>query len=202
MELIELIKSVGYIGVWSIIFTETGILFGILLPGDTLLFAVGVLAAQGVFNIWWMSLGCFLAAFIGNLVGYWIGAKFGLPFVRKYCGKLITQDHIDQTEKFYERYGKSGIVVARFVPVARTVAPFLAGVIKMDLKIYTLYSALGALVWAVGLPLLGYMLGDLIPPHMIDLFIIPIIVIIIAIVAWPYVKNWWKNRQAHKNESE
>jgi membrane-associated protein len=189
-DVIGLIKSVGYLGVFSIIFTETGILFGVLLPGDTLLFAVGVLAGQGLFNIWYMVAGCFVAAFVGNLVGYELGKRYGLPFVKKYASKFITDDHLEKTGHFFEKYGNFGIVIARFVPVARTVAPFLAGVIRMDYRDYVIYSLIGAIVWAVGLPVAGYFLGHMIPPEAIDMLLLPVLAIIILIVAWPYLTKF------------
>ncbi len=190
LDVVGLIKSVGYLGVFSIIFTETGILFGVLLPGDTLLFAVGVLAGQGLFNIWYMVLGCFVAAFVGNLVGYELGKRYGLPFVKKYASKFITEDHLEKTGHFFEKYGNFGIVIARFVPVARTVAPFLAGVIRMDYRDYVIYSLIGAVVWAVGLPVAGFYLGHLIPPEAIDILLLPVLAIIILIVAWPYITKF------------
>lgn len=188
-DLIILIKSIGYIGVWSIIFAETGIIFGVLLPGDMLLFAVGVLAAQGTFHIVPLSIGCGLAAFVGNLVGYELGRWLGLPFIKKYASSFITDEHLNKTRLFFERYGRSGLVIARFVPVARTVAPFLAGITRMDYREFLVYSAVGAAVWGSGLPILGYMLAGLIPHEMIDYILMPVIVIIIFIIAWPWIKG-------------
>ncbi len=188
-DLIILIKSIGYIGVWSIIFAETGIIFRVLLPGDMLLFAVGVLAAQGTFHIVPLSIGCGLAAFVGNLVGYELGRWLGLPFIKKYASSFITDEHLNKTRLFFERYGRSGLVIARFVPVARTVAPFLAGITRMDYREFLVYSAVGAAVWGSGLPILGYMLAGLIPHEMIDYILMPVIVIIIFIIAWPWIKG-------------
>lgn len=194
-DLIAIIKSVGYFGVWGTIFAETGIVFGILLPGDSLLFAVGLLARQGVFDITIVSAGCFVAAFVGNLVGYEIGKRLGLPFIKKYASRIVTDKHLAKTESFFKKYGRSGIVVARFVPVARTVAPFLAGVIRMDYMSFVLYSAFGALVWGVGLPLLGYYLAGFIPPEMIDLLLLPVVLIILFIIFWPWVQSKWEQRK-------
>jgi membrane-associated protein len=199
-DIVALIKSIGYFGVWAIIFTETGILFGVFLPGDMLLFAVGVLAAQGVFDITIITAGCFAAAMIGNMVGYEIGRRMGLPFIKKYASGFITDDHLAKTELFFQKHGRSGIVIARFLPVARTVAPFLAGVTKMNYGMYMLYSAVGALLWAVGLPLLGYFLGGLIPPEKIDYIIIPVVAIIIAIIAWPWIKKKIKFKKQQDKE--
>lgn len=188
-DLIVIIKSIGYAGVWGIIFAETGIIFGVLLPGDMLLFAVGVLSAQGTFDINVMALGCFLAAFIGNIIGYEFGRWLGLPFIKKYGSRFVTEDHLDKTHKFFNKYGRSGIVVARFVPVARTVAPVLAGISRMDYRIFVIYSAVGAAVWGAGLPYAGYMLAGFIPHELIDYIILPIVGAVILIMAWPYIAS-------------
>ena len=127
MSLVALIKSIGYMGVWSIIFAETGILFGIFLPGDMLLFAVGVLAAQGVFDLTTVVSGCFIAAVGGNILGYEIGSRLGLPFLQKHSLRYATPQHIEKAQQFFNRYGRSSVVLARFVPVARTLAAVPAG---------------------------------------------------------------------------
>jgi membrane-associated protein len=186
-DLIAIIKSIGYAGVWGIIFSETGIIFGVLLPGDMLLFAVGVLSAQGTFDIKIMATGCFLAAFAGNLLGYEVGRWLGLPFIKKYASNFITEDHLDKTHRFFNKYGRSGIVVARFVPVARTVAPVLAGISRMDYRVFVIFSGIGAAVWGAGLPILGYSLAGLIPHELIDYIILPIVGAVILIMAWPYI---------------
>lgn len=187
-DLILLIKSIGYAGVFSIIFAETGIIFGVLLPGDMLLFAVGVLAAQGTFHIIPLSIGCGVAAFLGNIVGYEFGRHLGLPFIKKYASSFITEEHLKKTHMFFERYGRSGLIISRFVPVARTIAPVLAGMSRMDYRHFLIYSALGAAIWGSGLPILGYMLAGLIPHEMIDYFLMPVIAIIVFIIAWPWIK--------------
>lgn len=188
-SLTELINWIGYSGVWAIIFAETGILFGILLPGDMLLFLVGVLCAQGTFDIWLMSLGCFLAAFLGNILGYETGRWLGLPFVKKYGSSFVTEEHLLKTQEFFNKYGRSGIVVARFVPIARTLAPFLAGISRMDYRVFIMYSAAGAVVWGAGLPWLGYSLGGLIPHELIDYIILPVVAVIVFILAGPWLKS-------------
>lgn len=189
-DLIAIIKSIGYFGVWGIIFCETGVLFGVVLPGDMLLFAVGVLAAkEGSFDIHVMAFGCFMAAFLGNLLGYEVGRWLGLRFIKKYASNFITEDHLDKTHAFFNKYGRSGIVVARFVPVARTLAPVLAGISRMDYRIFFIYSAVGAAVWGAGLPILGYSLGGLIPHELIDYIIFPIVGAVVLIMAWPYIST-------------
>lgn len=183
MSLIALIKSIGYLGVWGIIFAETGILFGIFLPGDMLLFAVGVLASQGVFDLPAVLSGCFMAAFVGNLVGYEIGSRLGLPFLQKHSLRYATPAHIEKTQQFFIRYGRSSVVLSRFVPVARTLAPFLAGIARMDYTVFVIYSFIGAGLWAAGLPLAGYYLAGMISPALVDYILLPVIFMAIIFVA-------------------
>lgn len=183
LTLIALIKSAGYIGVWATIFAETGILFGIFLPGDMLLFAVGVLCAQGVFDLTTMVSGCFIAGFAGNLLGYEIGSRLGLPFLQKHSLRYATPAHIEKTQLFFNKYGRSSVVLARFVPVARTLAPFLAGIARMDYQIFTIYSFIGGALWAAGLPIAGYYLAGMISPALVDYILLPIIFIVIVFVA-------------------
>lgn len=195
LNLVALIKSVGYAGVWSIIFTESGILFGILLPGDTLLFTVGILARQGYFEIIPLTIGCILSAFIGNLVGYEIGKRYGLPFAQKYAKRFVSEEQLDATNQFFTRHRLTTVVLARFVPLVRTIAPFLAGVIHMNYRLFLLHSAIGAVIWGGGLPLCGYFMGKYIPEGWMEYLILPIILIILAVVLWPYVAKYLKNRK-------
>lgn len=194
-NLVALIKSVGYAGVWSIIFTESGILFGILLPGDTLLFTVGILARQGYFDITLLTLGCVLSAFIGNVVGYEIGKRYGLPFAKKYAKRFVSEEQLDATNQFFTRHRLTTVVLARFVPLVRTIAPFLAGVIRMDYRLFLIHSAIGAIIWAGGLPLCGYFLGKYIPDGWMEFLILPVILIIFACILWPYIAKYLKNRK-------
>lgn len=189
LDVDSLIKSFGYMGVWTIIFAETGILFGVLLPGDSLLIAAGILAAHGHFDIGIMALGCFFAALIGNLFGYELGQRWGKPFLEKYGPELTTPEKIAKTYEVLKRHERIGIVLSRFFPAARTFAPFLGGVIKMRYGSFLLYSFIGALLWGGGLPVLGYYLGGILPKWVMDLLIIPVIVFLLAAVAWPYCKK-------------
>ncbi len=182
LSLIPLIKSAGYVGVWGTIFAETGILFGIFLPGDMLLFAVGVLAAQGVFDLKTVVLGCFFAAVFGNMLGYEIGRRLGLPFLQKYSLRYATPAHIEKTQQFFNRYGRSSVVIARFVPVARTLAPFLAGIARMQYTVFLGYTIIGGALWAAGLPIAGYHLAGMISPALVDYILLPIIFVVIAFI--------------------
>ncbi len=191
----SLIKTFGYMGVWTIIFAETGILFGVLLPGDTLLIAAGILAANGHFDITVMAFGCFIAALIGNLFGYELGSRWGKPFLEKYGPQLTTPEKIAKTYEILKKHEKVGIVISRFLPAARTFAPFLGGVIKMKYASFVLYSVLGAILWGAGLPYLGFYLGAILPPWFMDLLIIPVVVFILGAVGWPYCKKKFRKEK-------
>lgn len=192
LDIDDLIKSFGYLGVWAIIFAETGILFGVLLPGDSLLIAAGIFAAHGHFDIGIMAAGCFSAALIGNLFGYALGRKWGKPFLEKYGPQLTTPEKIAKTYEVLKRHEKIGIIMARFVPAARTFAPFMAGVIKTEYLSFVIYSIIGALVWGGGLPVLGYYLGGILPKNIMDLIILPVIALLLATVAFPYFNKFRK----------
>ena len=154
-----------------IVFAETGLLVGFLLPGDTLLVISGLLshstpaAPNGIFgiNVWWVALLIALAAFVGGEVGYLIGHKGGpAVFERKESG-LFSRKNVERTNAFFERYGGLTVVLARFVPIVRTFAPVAAGVGHMPWRRYSLYNLIGALLWGFGLTMFGYLIG-FIPP--------------------------------------
>ena len=194
-ELIGFIKSMGYMGSWAIIFAESGILFGVVLPGDTLLFGLGVLAHQGYFNITLMLLGCFFSAFLGNLLGYEIGKRYGLPFARQYARRFVSKGQLDATHAFFNKHGVMTVVLARFLPVVRTVAPFIAGISHMRYRLFVLHSAIGALIWACGLPLAGFFFGKFIPDGWMEFLLIPIILVAIAVFVSPYLLRYLKKKK-------
>ena len=149
------------LGICFIIFAETGLLVGFLLPGDTLLFFAGLLTHAGVIStdIFWVCFAITAAAFIGGEVGYLIGHRLGPKvFERKESG-LFSVKNVERTNAFFERFGGRAVIIARFIAVVRTFAPVAAGVSHMNYRRYSLYNFIGAVVWATGLVLLGYVLG-------------------------------------------
>ncbi|MEY3417101.1 MAG: hypothetical protein RL711_1117 [Bacteroidota bacterium] len=150
-----------YAILFLIIFVETGLVIMPFLPGDSLLFAAGMFAAKGSFNIAILCVILFIAAFLGDFVNYFIGKFFGEQLLTfKLFGKqLVKAEHLDKTHAFYEKHGPKTIIIARFVPIVRTLAPFVAGVGKMNYKIFISYNIIGGAVWVVGLSLAGYFLG-------------------------------------------
>ncbi|MFC4222493.1 VTT domain-containing protein [Lysinibacter cavernae] len=149
------------LGICIIIFAETGLLVGFLLPGDTLLFFAGLLTFTQVIdlNIWVVALAIGLAAFLGGEVGYLIGHKTGPRIFERKDSGLFSTKNVERTNAFFERFGGLAVIIARFVPVVRTFAPVAAGAAHMNYKKYSLYNFIGAIVWGVGVTMIGYLLG-------------------------------------------
>lgn len=147
----------------AIVFAECGLLIGFFLPGDSLLFMVGLFIASGVISLP-IGVACLLltiAAIAGNLTGYWIGYRAGPTLFSKPDSRLFRQEYVDKTHAFFDKYGSRAIVLARFVPIVRTFITAMAGVGRMDLRTYALYSSLGGVLWASGVTLAGYYLGNI-----------------------------------------
>ncbi|HEY4506141.1 MAG TPA: VTT domain-containing protein [Candidatus Paceibacterota bacterium] len=160
---IDIITTLGYVGIIAVIFAESGLLFGFIFPGDSLLFAVGLLASQGHFNIWILAVGCFLAAVAGDSFGYWFGRRLGPRIFTKEDSFFFHKRHIEKTAKFYERYGKKTVLLARVMPIVRTFAPIFAGVGKMPYKVFFFYNVMGGFIWTFGFLFLAYFLGSTVP---------------------------------------
>jgi membrane-associated protein len=158
-----LISTLGYVGIFGVIFAETGLLFGFFLPGDTILIAGGVLAARGVLNLWILLPLIVFAAVIGNMVGYGLGQRFGRPVLRRASGTETRRVRISHAEALFQRHGAPTLVLARFVPFARTFVPLVAGIGRMHFYRFMLFNIIGALLWVVSMVLAGYFLGDLAP---------------------------------------
>ncbi|WP_417563713.1 DedA family protein [Microbacterium sp.] len=185
-----------------VIFSETGLLVGFILPGDTLLVISGLLTkTSDVFglNIWIVSLLIAVAAFVGGEVGYFIGHKAGPAiFERKESG-LFSKKNVERTNAFFERFGGLTVVLARFVPIVRTFAPVAAGVGHMPWRRYSLYNLIGAVLWGFGLTMLGYGIGfipwiaDFVTKY-IDLILVAVVVVSIGATAWHYFRERAKVR--------
>lgn len=183
------------IGVCLIIFAECGLLIGFFLPGDSLLFVAGLFVASGVIGTpLWLACALFgLCAFIGNVTGYWIGRKLGPAMFNKPNSKLFKREHVDKTHEFFERYGARAIILARFVPIVRTFITAVAGVARMDPKKFFLHSAIGAVLWAMGLTVLGYFLGN-IPWIKNNLEAMAVVIVVISVL--PIAIEYLKSRRA------
>lgn len=199
-DLSALIQTFGYPLVWSIIFAESGLLFGFLLPGDSLLFIAGFLCSipKTGLDIRVMAFGCFAFAVLGDSVGYYTGKKFGRKLFNKTDSKFFKKKHLVAAQEFFDRQGKLAIIIARFMPFVRTFAPIVAGIAAMRYKTFIIYNVVGGFVWGVGLTVLGYFLGSIIPEDQIDKYLIPITLFIMFISLSPSVFHLWKSRQENK----
>lgn len=156
-----LIETFGMVGLLTIVFVEAGLLVGIMLPGDSLLFTAGLLSAAGTLpDVWLLLVTIPLAAIAGDQVGYLIGHKAGPAVFNRPESRLLTPEHVERSHRFFERYGPRTIVIARFVPIVRTIAPVMAGVGRMRYRTFVAYNVIGGIGWGVGVTALGYHLGQ------------------------------------------
>jgi membrane-associated protein len=170
----QLIQSVGLIGLYAVIFAESGIMIGFFLPGDSLLFAAGLLTSGIVLNngndfvlasgrVWVVAIGCAVAAVAGDQVGYAFGQKVGPSLFTRHESRFFKPAYVNRAESFFEKHGAKAIVLARFVPVVRTFTPIVAGTSNMHYRTFVKFNVLGGIIWAVGFVLLGYWLGAAFP---------------------------------------
>jgi membrane-associated protein len=182
---ISFLQTAGYLGLFLIVAAETSVFVGFFLPGDSLLFTAGFLSSLGYFNIGTIILVSFIAAVIGDNIGYAVGRKYGAKIFYKQNSLFLDKDYIGKAESFYKKHGGKTIIIARYLPIVRVAAPVLAGVGKMKYSVFFIYNLLGAILWTIGMNLLGYYLGKTIPnaDHYIVFIIISIIGFSIAPVA-------------------
>lgn len=157
----DLLRSYGYIGVFLVVFLESGIFFA--LPGDSLLFTAGLFAAVAGLKLYFLIPLIFLATFLGGLAGYEIGGYIERLHKYKFFRLILKQEYIDKAHNFFEKYGRSAILLSRFVPLMRTFAPIVAGIAKMDYPHFLRYSFISSLLWSVSVTLLGFFLGEIFP---------------------------------------
>jgi membrane-associated protein len=184
LDPLTIIKTLGLIGVVVIVFAESGLFFGFFLPGDSLLFTAGFLASQDLISIWGLLILCFIAAVVGDSVGYMFGKKTGSMIFNKEDSFFFKKKHVEKARSFYDKYGKKTIVLARFVPIVRTFAPIVAGVAQMNYRVFISYNIIGGFVWTWGMLGLGYILGNVIPNA--ERYLTPIILAIIFISSIRY----------------
>lgn len=196
-DLAEIIKSLGYFGVWAIIFAESGLLIGFFLPGDSLLFTAGFVAftKPELLNIWVLIFGAFVCAVFGDNVGYATGHRFG----RRLFQKEPYKKHLEKTQSFYEKHGKKTIVLARFVPIVRTFAPIIAGVGAMHYRTFMFYNLIGGFLWTFGITLLGYFLGKTLPAEQLDKYLLPIIGLIVVVSLIPSIIHLIQENRGSKH---
>jgi membrane-associated protein len=196
----QYLEALGPIGMFVcalIIFAESGLFFGFFLPGDSLLLTAGLLAYQGVFNIWVLLILFPAAAIIGDNVGYWFGSKVGPPIFSRPESRFFKPQNLAKAKEFYDKYGPITIVLARFMPFIRTFAPIVAGAAKMNYRVFLTYNIIGGIIWGAGVTLAGYLLGALFPPEVLDRYFLLIIIVVVAISVSPTAFHIWSENK-HK----
>ena len=184
----------GYALLFAIVFAETGLLVGFFLPGDSLLFTVGVVAGAGQLNIWLINLLLIAAAVIGDAVGYFLGRQTGPRIFSRPDSKLFRQEYLIRTKAFYEKHGGKTIIYARFIPIIRTFAPFIAGVAQMPYHRFAAFNIFGGIGWVVAMTMLGYTLGNV---PIIRAHFEKVVVAIVVISVLPIVFEYLKSRRKH-----
>ncbi len=210
-DFLDPVKLIGYFGPWAlvgllvVVFIESGVLFPVL-PGDTLLFVAGMLAAgtaaaahdNANFQLWQLLVFIPIAAILGGQVGYFIGRFIGVEMFKP-DARFLKQKYLDEAHAFFEQRGPFAIVLARFVPIVRTLAPITAGAAKMTYGVFTLFNVIGAVVWSTLLVLLGYFLGQF---AIIQKLIEPIFILIAVLSVLPMFLEWRKRRRAENAETD
>ena len=186
-DLESIITTAGYLGIFGIVFAESGLFIGFFLPGDSLLFTAGVLASQGYLNIMTLVVISFVGAVLGDSFGYYFGTRVGPKIFTREDSLLFHREHINRAQRFYEQHGAITLVLARFMPIIRTFAPILAGVGNMRYSVFLSYNIIGGVLWGIVVPFLGYFLGTAIPS--IDRYLWPIIALIIFLSILPGIVN-------------
>ena len=194
----SLLKAWGtgiYALMFLIIFCETGLVITPFLPGDSLLFALGVFASRGSLDLWWLLILLPIAGIIGDSVNYWIGSLLGPKIFRGENVRFLNRKHLEKTHEFYERYGGKTIILARFVPIVRTFAPFVAGMGKMTYRRFMAYNIIGGLVWVWLFLWLGYLFAN---TEMVKKNFKLVIMAIIFVSILPPVIEFWRERRRLK----
>lgn len=195
----EIVIWGGYLGLFAIIYSETGLLVGFFLPGDSLLVTAGLFAARGELDIVLLNVLLIVAAIAGDATGYYIGAKAGQALYNRPQTRLFRRDHLLKTKEFYEKYGGITIVLARFMPFARTFAPVVAGVGEMTYRRFALFNIAGGVGWVTSMTLVGFYLGRSVPG--IEKHIEYVIGIVIFLSILPLLIKYWQHRYKKRAEA-
>ena len=197
--LVDSMGSWALLGIALIIFAECGILIGFFLPGDTLLFISGLLVAKGTFhvNVVVAIVILAVAAFVGNMVGYGIGYKAGPLVFDRPNARFFKKEYVEKSADFFAKYGKVAVILARFVPVVRTVATVMAGASRMNTRLYTLYSAIGGVLWVAGVTIAGYFLGQIqFIADNVDVILVGAVVVVVLVSAVPALLHLRQRKRA------
>jgi membrane-associated protein len=195
----ELVQWAGLFGLAAIVFSETGLLIGVFLPGDSLLVTAGLLAARGYLNVYALAPVLTVAAICGNSVGYFIGRATGPRIFNRENSLFFNKKHAIRAHEFYEKYGRKTIVLAQFMPIIRTFAPVVAGVGGMKFRTFITFNIMGAVLWIWSMVAIGYFLGSYIPG--IDQHIEIVVAIVVFISLLPGLISWYRGRRAKRYDT-
>jgi membrane-associated protein len=182
-DLIEFIRTAGYIGLFFIIFAESGLFFGFFFPGDSLLFTAGFLASQNYLDIRLLVPLMVFGAILGDSAGFWTGEKFGYWLVKQKESFFFKKEYLERARVFYAKHGGKTLILARFIPAVRTFVPIVAGMAGMEYRQFLSFNVFGGLIWGAGMTLGGYYLGKIIPN--VDRYLLPIVATIIILSVLP-----------------
>ena len=194
-----IVTSLGTIGVIATLFVETGLLVGLVLPGDSLLFVAGLAAGTDALgfqlSLYTLLILCPISAFIGSELGYFIGARYGRALFNRPDGRIFNQDRVRYAEAWFNRYGPGkAIIFGRYIPIVRTLMSPLAGILKMDKKRFTLWNAVSALIWTTSILIIGYLLGEQVSGS-IDKYLLPIVACLILVSMIPVLRELLKKKR-------
>jgi membrane-associated protein len=191
LAILPFLQYIGYPGLFLIIFLESGVFFGFFLPGASLLFTSGILASQGMFDERILIPLVTIAAILGDNVGYWFGNRVGIKLFLRPDSRFFKHEHLILAHRFYEKHGAKTIVLARFVPIVRTFAPIVAGVVNMRYSTFVVFNIIGALLWATGVTSAGFFLGERFP--IIEDYLTYVILGIVIVTLIPVARDVWKS---------
>jgi membrane-associated protein len=208
IDLGKLIAEYGatavYVILFAIIFAESGLFFGFFLPGDSLLLTAGLFAYKGVelagggelkLSLWVLMPLLFVAAVLGDNVGYWFGRRVGPPLFKRPQSLLFRPKNLQAAKAFYDKHGGKTITLARFMPFIRTFVPIVAGAVNMEWRRFTFFNLFGGLFWAAGVTFAGYSLGRLVPPNVLDRYFLVIVLVVIIVSLMPALVHLWKEER-------
>lgn len=187
-DMLQWVATLGYVGVGLIVLLEMGFFLAFFLPGDSLVFTAGLLASQGIFNIYYLVTLLFFTATAAYFFAYWFGETMGHLLLKRKESFFFKAAYLEKAKHFYIQHGGKALVIGRLLPIVRTFLPIVAGMAQMPYARYCFFNILGAIVWGIGVTLLGYFLGGLFP-NLVD-YMFPIILLIIGVSLLPGVICW------------
>lgn len=189
-----IVRTGSYLGIAFLVFAESGLLIGMFLPGDSLLFIAGLLAAGGFLAPGPLMMVVVISAILGDLAGYWFGSKVGDHLADRKDSRFFKKEYLRRTERFYQKYGGRTLVLARFVPIVRTLAPILAGAGSMNYRRFLSYNVIGGFLWGIGVVALGFFFGSVIPNG--EAYVLPLSLVVIGLSFSPLFFNLARGKRA------